>query len=330
MAPDPRLSPAFRDLLERNRDALNARFAARAKGERTAAMLAFLARTVDPLVAAAPEGKAPAVLSALFDLGLAGIGSGVVGEVDPSPFERALVETAARFGPHWLDDPARFLVATGNAFVRVARELGPDPARAWLEGLAGVAPITRDRAALLDAGLVLAWRAGIAALRPSAIAKLASLEPSIVRAIFGADAVDASPERRFASPASATPLGPLELVAQVGGFVGFGGPFARPPRVAFAGGRMLASDGSVGGEIFADAFGAELVPSAWASEAFALGAQGEPCEADASGRVRWRDAEMSSPLLRGAASIAAGAGMVAVALEDSHCVFVLGRREARA
>jgi hypothetical protein len=45
-------------------------------------------------------------------------------------------------------------------------------------------------------------------------------------------------------------------VAAVGGFRGFGGPFLRTPRVAWANGRFLAGDGEESWVLTADAFGA--------------------------------------------------------------------------
>lgn len=317
------LSARFRGVLEARRESWNARFRRMGRARAPAAFLAYLARTVDPLVDAAGDDAADAVALALFDLGLVGMGTGLVGEEAPSAFERALVELLPRFAPHWPRDGAPLVRALGNAWARLVREVGEVRARWWLETLAAAAPQCPTRAVLLDVGLVLSWRAGLAEARSAALRRALALEPPFRTWLFGAPELDPSPARRFASPASTAPLGPLAIVGRIGGFVGFGGPFAVPPIAVAAGDRLCVTDGRVVCEVHADVYGARLSVTAEPPP----GASGEPASCDASGRVSWAGLEGAFPELCRASTAAAASGMLAVTLEDSHVVFVLGRPE---
>ncbi|HVV86222.1 MAG TPA: hypothetical protein VHE35_24370, partial [Kofleriaceae bacterium] len=114
------------------------------------------------------------------------------------------------------------------------------------------------------------------------------------------------------------------------GFVGFGGPFARPPRPAMVRERLVCTDGDVTCELFADAFGARLVPAPWAhAEAVAARAgttlAGGALAVSPDGRVTVGRESVVIAALAGASAIAAAHGMIAVTLADSHKVFVVGR-----
>ena len=76
-------------------------------------------------------------------------------------------------------------------------------------------------------------------------------------------------------------------------------------------------------EVHADVYGARLSVTAEPPP----GASGEPASCDASGRVSWAGLEGAFPELCRASTAAAASGMLAVTLEDSHVVFVLGRPE---
>ena len=111
-------------------------------------------------------------------------------------------------------------------------------------------------------------------------------------------------------------LGPLGVVAVAGGFIGFGGPFRRPPLPRVVAGRLVCTDQDATFELFADMFGTRFRPAAWAH------AEATTATADASAA-----AVEGLDKIRGAVAAAACSGMVAVALGDSHKIFVLGRRE---
>lgn len=319
------VSEATRAILEARREMLNARFVRMGRGSDGTAFLGYLERTVDPLV---ENGGGERVLFALFDLGIIGMPRGLVGEREASRFERLIVDELPRFGEHFQRSPAALVTLVANGFERLSRELGEEHAVTWVRTLASVSGLCGTRTELLEAGLMIAWRTGLAEAR----AAVHALSPraELVNAIFGVDALDATPRHRFRFPA-ATTLGPLELLAAVGGFAGFGGPFRVPPLLTQVNGTIYASDGMSSFELFADAFGARLrVALPIAAEA----PDGESISVSPTGDVVWTmgDGEVlrgSFPSLSGARSCVAAQGVAAVALPTTHLVFVLGRRARR-
>lgn len=319
-------------LLEAHRDELNARFARGAGELSPGAMLAYLGRTVTPILDEWEGEPSAAVLFALFDLGLVGIGVGLVGEHEASTLERVLRARMPVLRVHVERAPAIVLRALGNGYLQVQRECGLEAAHIWLDTIASSAPRCPDRTALLDLGVVLAWRAGLAESRGVALERAAHLDASLLRELFGAGSLDPDPARRFCRPGSTAPLGPVEIVARVGGFVGFGGPFRLPPRPRVVAGRLVCTDGLGTFELFADVFGTRLRAAGWAhGEAVASGETGG-ARVEAAGAVTALGATIAptfaSGELRGAVAAAECDGVVAIALGDSHQVFVVGRREA--
>lgn len=288
-------------LLAAWRDELNARFARDGGDLAPEAMLAYLGRTVVPILDGWDGEPAPAVLIGLFELGVVGLRAGLCGAAEPSRFEQALVARVAALAPLIARAPGLVLRALGNGYLHVARVRGPEVAAAWIEALAAGAARCAEPGALLDLGIVLGWRAGLAEARAAALDRVGRFEPALIAALFGAPALDADPARRFCRPGATGPLGPVVLIATVGGFVGFGGPFRRPPRAAVVADRLVCTDGDATLELHADVFGARLVPAAWAHAAA-------------------QDAPAPGPC----------AGVVAQTAADSHYVQVLGRREAGA
>lgn len=317
-------------LLATWRDELNARFVRDAGELAPAAMLGYLRRTVVPILDGWDGEPPAAVLLALFDLGALGLRVGLLGDGDASRFEQVLVARAAALAPLIARAPGLVLRALGNGYLNVARARGPEVAAAWFEALAAAAARCPAPAALLDLGVVLGWRAGLAEARDAALARLDRFEPALIVALFGAAALDPDPARRFCRPGATGPLGPLVHVATVGGFVGFGGPFRRPPRPRVVAGRLVCTDGDATVELHADGFGARLAPASWAHAEAQVATDVGDATLDAAGAVRALGATATVAEARGATAAAACAGMVAVTLGDSHQVLVLGRREAAA
>lgn len=315
----PRVSEKTAALLERRRDALNARFIRLGRGRDPSTFLHYLARTVDPIVAA---GGAESALLALFDLGLAAGSRGLLGTHEPSAFEVALVEHLPRFGEHFRKTPAELVALVANAFERLSRELSTERACAWLAQLASVSHFCPTRRALLEAGLSIAWREGLAEARRTVLSL--KLDTAVSGAIFGVPTLDGDPARRFCRPGRAG-FGPLEIVAEIGGFTGFGGVFRRPPTLRAVQGRIIATDDTTAYEICADAFGARVR----SSHALDGPDEGDSISLAADGTLAWMSASGNFPALLGARSVVAIDGMAAVTLPTSHIVFVLGRTEAR-
>ncbi len=323
-------------LFEARRDELNERFRRGGAALSAPAMLGYLRRTALPILEGWQGEPTPAVLFALFDLGVSGLAAGLVGEADATPFERGLVVGMPKLEALAAAAPSVVLRALGNGYARIAREIGPRAADGWLGLVTSGAARCAERSALLDLGVVLAWRAGLAEAREVALERARGLDRRLLVEIFGTPELESSPHRRFCAPGAAgplgplAPLGPLELLGRVGGFVGFGGPFRRPPLPRVVLGRLVCTDGDVACELHADVFGARLRPAAWAYEGAMSSSDVGGARVDAAGTVQALGSTVACGDLRGAAAAAQALGMVAVTLADSHQVFVLGRREAAA
>jgi len=326
------MSPRAAALLEARRDELNARFARGARELSPDHVIGYLRRTVVPILDAWHGEPAAAVLFALFDMGLVGLRVGLVGQGEATAFERVLRECMPLLHAHVESSPGVVLRALGNGYLHVQRERGVEIAVAWLEALASGASGCADRAALLELGAVHGWRCGLAEAREVALERITQMDPAVLRVLFGATSIDGAPARRFCRPGSSAPLGPLEIVATAGGFVGFGGPFRRPPLPRVVAGRLVCTDGAATVELFADVFGTRLRPAAWAHGEAVGSADTGGASIDPDGSIRALGVTVAPTLtsgtLRGAVAAAACSGVVAVALRDSHQLFVLGRREA--
>lgn len=305
------------------RDELNRRFATASPRPEPDVMMAYLARTALPILDAC-DGDDDLVTT-LFDLGLRGARLGLVGAAAPSAFEQALVRAVP--GLAALGAPSTIVAALGNGLVRLATELGRAPADRWLDAMVELGPRARTREELLALGLVLAWRAGLAEARVAALAAFQGFAVELRRAVFPAGDPSVVAAERFVAPGDV--LGDeVALVGAAGGFVGFGGPFARPPRPAVVRDRVVCTDGDVTCELHADAFGARLVPAPWAhAEAVAapVAATTAGARVTPDGRVQVGARAVVVVALVGASAVAAAQGMIAVTLADSHKVFVVGR-----
>lgn len=331
MAPNP-VSERFRAVLEARRESFNQRFARRGRSLDPATFLAFLRRTVDPLVDAAGDTAAETVATTLFDVGLVALERGLVGAGDgadadaASPFERALLTSLPRFGRHWTDSPAIVTRAAANGYERLRRALDDERAAAWLSGWSELAGACAARDELLDAGLVLAWKAGLAEARARALACAATRGAAFATRTLGAAAIDARPERRFVAPGAPadTPV-EIAVVARVAGFSGFGGPFRVPPTVTAVGDHVVASDGETPVVIHADVFGARVLPAPWAAEG-ASGAAAPQALCHTDEVVRRGFGAFVLDHFRDVTSVASAAGMAAVTTAASHQVAIVGWR----
>ena len=296
------------------------RFRREGRGVDHAAFHGYLARTVDPIIEQV-EGDPTPLVEALFDLGLPGARRGLIGQADASAFEQALVAHLPRFP---LDHPRRMVTSLGNAYERMRGALSEAIAGHWLTVLADVVDDVPD---VLEAGLVLAWTHGLAEARTAALKRLAALPPAVRHRLVGVEALDADPGRRFAPLDSETALGPPTVITRLGGFLGFGGPFASPPEVRALEGRLYATDGEVVREIFADVYGARLcrAPSATVLELLDHGQMSDGVRVTRYGTVKWGKQSAKLSELEGANTIAAIDGLAAVTLKRSHYVFVVGR-----
>jgi hypothetical protein len=262
----PTIAPTFIRFLETRREDLNARFD-RAQ-RRTPALdgtyvLLLLEEHLAPL--AGDEPGADELLSSLYDLVLLHAGrDAFAARPALSRLFRVGIGAARR---HCLERPRSLPAALSNA-VENLETLGRGRGEAFVDGIAALAPLVPDAAALLDAGALLAWRLGEARLRSAALTVAARLPPAaVLTALRLADWPVAAaplaiaaltddawhrPETRIAKetlaniaaasdPAplvenaraalAAAPRGPLVVVGEAGAWAGFGGPFVAPPTV---------------------------------------------------------------------------------------------------
>jgi hypothetical protein len=177
------------------------------------------------------------------------------------------------------DEPRLVVGSLANAVVHLER--AGVPVEPWLARVLAAAP--SDTATLLGVGQVAAWTVGLAPARTSALDVAARLDGDALAAALGtaasleaaatverlradrwwrpdgAGAIDAS-----AGSGAAPPWGPpsvpagARVVARVGGFRGFGGPFLEPPVVVAGDAEILVRSGAAAWTLHADAFGAAL------------------------------------------------------------------------
>ncbi|MCA9532446.1 MAG: hypothetical protein KC593_02160 [Myxococcales bacterium] len=326
-APD---SAAFHAAVAARRDYLNALFRREGRGVQPEVFMAYLRDVVGPLVgltAGADSARAEELTTALYRLTLRAHRQGLIGGDAPSAALRhALTRTLPPLLSAFPDRPRDLSLAVCNGALRLER-LDTARALAWLTALESLGPSCTDLDTLFSLGLVLAWREGAAEYRPAAHARFAELPPLLRRAALGVETLPNDPARRFAAPMDDAPLGPPAVVARLGGFVGFGGPFRDPPLVVAAEGRLFAFDSHSTTEIFADAFGAALRQVAEPPHD-----QDAPHSASFSladdGVLRIGDAETQLAPLAASSSSAWADGVAAVTLPHSHFVFVVGRSGA--
>lgn len=269
------VSTALRDALAARRDELNLRFArARARqpkldGDR---VLIELADVLQRLDSGAPLSAD--LVTTIFDLVLLHTARDTLAT---RPGLRALFVTAladAAFRRLALARPTQLLPALSNAIENLGAR-GAD----FVDRLVAVSQLTDSVEALLAAGGVAAWSLGEPRLRAYAFAQAASLPSAVWLAAFGGgeltakDAVAAlghegwrHPDPKRGGPWS-TSDGKYAVVARLGGYTGFGGPFEKPPK-------LVVTDADVAGDrhhfhvvsgeqlfrVDADLFGARIRP----------------------------------------------------------------------
>jgi hypothetical protein len=208
---------------------------------------------------------------------------------------------------------------------------------AWMKDMRRLGERWTDAGALLEAGKVVAWRAGLAQLRSAALDICQRLDPGLASAALG---LPGEPESQrlaeliarlrtdpWAHPAalldSRNAERRLRVMARVGGFRGLGGPFVRPPTVSCTEGQLLVSDGESCWTLTADIFGHALhragdgaLPAAKAPSA---------CRVTREGKVTWGKDTATFEELQHPQSFAASPDTLAVTLGLSHHVYLLAR-----
>lgn len=338
-------SGAFGRALAGQREAINVRFTLARREHRRldgAAYMEALARWGGPVVEAAAAhdaGSADAVCAAVADAALELVARGYMGEHTRAPLMHTLWEQALpQLGRFVAAEPARVIHAMSNAVVSLAA----DPqARVfdWIRWTVALSARCASAGELLEVGKVLAWRAGMAHWRASALACAGALPgPLALQALGLTEAESARLDAQavlaelgssaWAKPGAfrlAEAGGPseLKLVGTVGGFRGFGGVFGQPPQVAATpDGQLYAYSGDGCWSIHADCFGATLqrhgreLPEG-------VDEQAGEFKLTAGGRVTYQKLRAELPQLAKRSSFAACGTMMAVTLWHSHRIYLV-------
>ncbi|MFA5505761.1 MAG: hypothetical protein WC314_18395 [Vulcanimicrobiota bacterium] len=215
-----------------------------------------------------------------------------------------------------LESPETVIPALTNAAHNLQQEPGVDRSF-WLQQMSKIAADCKDHRQWLEYAQVLAWVSGMAHYRESALEVARHLPDEMMgRVVPRWDKVKTDPwwPRRPAP-------GQMVRVHRVGGFVGFGGAFRKPPEVVAAGpDRFLVSDGTDDWLLFCDGFGATLKRAL----DFRIDNLEPPTiRVNESGEVLWAGERAGVPELAPVGSFDSVGGVVAVAGKLSHYVYLL-------
>ncbi len=246
------------DWLRRNHDGLNQRVRlARHLGGRPDGSLlsAWLHRLLPALCV---KQASDAVLQATFDLVLLLAAQSRLPAVATCDAQSRLLDALPDLAPT-LNARPELLAAFSNA----AGNLGGSGLAfaTTLPALASTCPPER----LLEAGAVLAWRLGEPRLRQRALAIASSLPPAAAAtALALPEAQLAGALTQLNANAWRRPGHAAAVLAQIGDFTGFGGPFAVPPLLLSTsqGHSLHVQCGAVRHRIAADGFGWRCLPDA--------------------------------------------------------------------
>ena len=338
------LSPVMQGALAAGRERFNALYAAARRGNDLdpVAFQAWIREGIAPAVDAAaalrPE-TAGWVLDALLERSLQltvlkVLGPGAREPVIAGGWRRLLPALPSLLAA----EPAALSAAVVNALHRLAATEGARP-EAWTATMLRAGSRCANLTAFLDAGLVAAWRAGLAHYRDAALDRARRMDQDLARIVLGLDDVDADALPRLLAGVAADPWRSLEesregpwgdprlaLVGRLGAFRGFGGLFPVPPGVTERQGALLAWSGGGCWRIFADCYGAvfhRVEPPPGGNQPHP---SGENSTVDVSGTVRHRGLTAVFPELAAPTTFASDGVTLAVTLASSHAVYLVARR----
>lgn len=269
MTASPRITGALAARLADQRDRYNVLFAQARHVRPTLSAAAFaevLETTLAPVVNAVPATAVPAVTDTLYDLALELLSQDLLGPASRYPLITRGWNVLLPALVSWVAaHPRRVAGALTNALHQLAVTPGAN-GEAWMRALLNVAPHCHSADTLLQVGQVLAWQAGLAHYRASALPVAAHLPVEVAGLALGIDpaqvpaALAVLSGNPWLTPAQAAQGGglanpQLTLVRQAGGFRGFGGPFVSPPVAQVHGGVFLLTDAQATWWLCADAFG---------------------------------------------------------------------------
>ncbi len=324
--------------LERERERFNARFAYAKRVNRGldpadfAEHLRLVAAPIVDAVAALKPERVDEVVAALYEVSLDLLGHDCLGSGSRYPEVTEVWQKLLPRLPAFLAaDPERLAASISNAVYNLAAQPQAN-AELWIQSMERLAPSCADVDQLLDLGKVLAWRAGMAHYRESALEVWAGLPTELMHEAVGVkQTADASRYQLIAAMADpwhwtgvtrGLKRRQLEIVASVGGFRGFGGPFVNPPQATAKDGQLYLYDRQSCWALHADCFGATLQRfgpnkpdgARATNKEFSINAQGEVSKGKTTAQF---------PVLKNYSSAATEDGTFAVTLPRSHKVFLV-------
>ena len=265
------MGTTFHHALAEHRERYNAQFRqARLTARQldAEAMLGHLRTFAGPAVDAAvvAGGDPLAVTDALVDLSYALAGRGKLGIAGRAPAPEVSLGfgwALPALGRFVAEQPRKVAGAVLNALHHL-HDADTGRSDLWVQTVLAAAGKVTSVPELLDAGVVAAWRCGLARLRSTALDVAARLDPAVLAVALGAggslsdDVLDRLRADPWLNPAAAGQAVRLLVVRRVGGFRGFGGAFAAPPTVSHVDGQWYAGDGTGCWQLHADRFGAAV------------------------------------------------------------------------
>lgn len=296
-AQDNALHAALRD----RRDYFNARFESARHGAprlNSEALFDFIRLAVAPLVSQVqtqtPE-RVPALVHAGFELGLSLVSSGIW---PSSPKLASLTHlfrtTLCALSQAIAAQPQTLLPKLTNAVLTTGLN-----AELWLACMEGMAGALTTPAQVLDAGIVCAWRCGLAHYRDAALLRLNQLPDAALFALFSPKHGDiealkaALHAQRWYRAGS--PLLSNQIAARVGAFVGLGGQFAEPPTLRSNGVDLYVLSANAQWLLIADGYGMSL-HSALPEELAVMGPLNKRLPAAVPKQLLWQNPKAASAM----------------------------------
>jgi len=335
------ITGAFARVLEAERSAFNYKFA---EAKRLCPALdadAFsdhLRTAVAPIVAAVEPhwpDRVDEVARVLYDLSLDLLGQGLLGPNSRYPaITRGWLVLLPGLARHMAAAPRRAVGAITNALYNLSVTSGAR-AEEWCASMIELAALASNLDALLQAGQIAAWRAGMAHYRQGALDLCARLDPALARAALGLPPSNALSLETILSRLSADPwlkpeavrepLGKkqLQIVARAGAFRGLGGLFLTTPTVATAGEHFIVREGEARWLLVADVFGATWHRLDGGPAVGAVSNRAAPFSLDDHGRVKLDRHSQTWPELARPTSAVSNGATLAVTTSLSFAVHLV-------
>jgi len=262
------ITKAFAAVLKANREEFNQRYLYARKrfpniDKKT--FLEFLENSVVPIVESVDNFQSERVsdvVSAAYDIGLELVGQHLIDYSGKSEGINRLWQNLFPSVAHLVvQNPRKIFTAFSNAFYHLLHTAEARPVF-WINEMLRLSSKCSDVDTFLEVGQIVAWRSGLAHLREGALTLAANLPQGLAIAAVGGPVT--ADWQKLLSQIRADPWfdpsepekGPVfGVVARVGGFRGFGGPFVSPPQVSSDGKNFWVRSSDEYWQLTADCFG---------------------------------------------------------------------------